>query len=66
MKDEKARLILPGGMEVDLPVLTDTMGGKAVDITRLRSDTGYITYDPGFVNTGSCISKIFWSSTAIS
>ena len=58
MKDEKARLILPGGMEVDLPVMTDTMGGKAVDITRLRSDTGYITYDPGFVNTGSCISKI--------
>lgn len=58
MKDEKARLILPGGMEVDLPVMADTMGGKAVDITRLRSDTGYITYDPGFVNTGSCISKI--------
>lgn len=58
MKDEKARLILPGGREVDLPVMTDTMGGKAVDITRLRSDTGYITYDPGFVNTGSCISKI--------
>ena len=58
MKDDKARLILPGGMEVDLPVMTDTMGGKAVDITRLRSDTGYITYDPGFVNTGSCISKI--------
>ena len=34
------------------------MGDKSIDITRLRAETGYITYDPGFVNTGSCMSSI--------
>ena len=58
MQEEKARLILPDGREVLLPVMTDTMGDKAVDITSLRSSTRYITYDPGFVNTGSCMSSI--------
>ena len=56
--DGNARLILPDGRELELPVMTDTMGHKAVDITSLRSSSGYITYDPGFVNTGSCMSKI--------
>lgn len=58
MGEEKARLILPDGREEGLPVMTDTMGAKSIDITALRSSTGYITYDPGFVNTGSCMSKI--------
>ena len=58
MGEEKARLILPDGREEGLPVMTDTMGAKSIDITALRSSTGYITYDPGFVNTGSCLSKI--------
>ena len=31
---------------------------KAIDITTLRSSTGYITLDPGFGNTGSCMSNI--------
>ena len=34
------------------------MGDKSLNITELRSKTGYITYDPGFVNTGSCLSSI--------
>ena len=58
MGEEKARLILPDGREEGLPVMTDTMGAKSIDITALRSSTGYITYDPGFVNTGSCMSRI--------
>lgn len=56
--DKNARLILPDGREVLLPVMEDTMGSMAIDITKLRSSTGCITYDPGFVNTGSCMSKI--------
>ena len=55
---EKARLILPDGREYEMPVMTDSMGDKSLDITGLRKDTGYITYDPGFVNTGSCMSSI--------
>ena len=34
------------------------MGDRSIDITSLRKETGYITYDPGFVNTGSCMSSI--------
>ncbi|MFA6845008.1 MAG: citrate synthase [Sphaerochaetaceae bacterium] len=53
-----AKLIFSGGKEVVLPVLTDNMSDKSIDITSLRKNTGYITYDPGFVNTGSCMSSI--------
>jgi len=46
------------GKEIKLPVIAGSEGEKAIDIRRLRSDTGYITYDPGYGNTGSCKSKI--------
>ncbi len=42
----------------DLPLIEGTCGEQAIDITQLRSKTGLITYDPGFVSTGSCKSKI--------
>ena len=51
-EDERARLILPDGRDISLGVITDTMGHKSLDIASLRKDTGYITYDPGFINTG--------------
>ena len=57
-EDEKATLILPEGKKVELGVITDSMGHKSLDIASLRKDTGYITYDPGFINTGSCMSSI--------
>jgi citrate synthase len=43
---------------IELPLITGTEGEKGIDITRLREKTGYITIDPGFVNTGSCESRI--------
>ncbi len=46
------------GKTLDLPVIEGSEGEKAVDITHLRKETGYITYDPGYVNTGSCSSDI--------
>ncbi len=46
------------GKNYELPVITGSEGEKAIDITTLRAKTGYITYDPGFVNTGSCTSEI--------
>jgi citrate synthase len=41
-----------------LPVVIGTEGEKAIDISRLRTDTGFITLDTGYANTGSCNSAI--------
>jgi citrate synthase len=55
--DNTAKLII-GDSEYELPVVTGSEGEKAIDISSLRSRTGYITLDPGFANTGSCRSAI--------
>jgi citrate synthase len=44
--------------ELTLPVVIGSEGEKAIDISKLRADTGHITFDDGFGNTGSCTSKI--------
>lgn len=46
------------GKSYELPVITGSEGEKAIDISSLRSSTGYITLDNGFGNTGSCQSAI--------
>ena len=46
------------GKEIELPVVRGTEGECAVDISKLRSQTGLITLDYGFVNTGSTESAI--------
>ena len=53
-----AVLYLPDGQTIELPVLTGSENEKAIDISKLRSQTGHITMDPGYGNTGSCQSKI--------
>ena len=50
--------LLLKGKEYELPVLEGTEGETAIDITSLRAKTGAITYDPGYVNTGSCASAV--------
>jgi len=47
-----------GDQTIELPVITGSEGEQAVDITRLRADTGLITLDPGYANTGSTRSDI--------
>ncbi len=42
----------------ELPVVEGTEGEKAIDITKLRSETGYITLDSGYKSTGSTRSAI--------
>ena len=54
---EQAVLTL-NGQEVRLPVLVGTEDEHAIDIAALRSQTGYITLDPGYGNTGACESAI--------
>jgi citrate synthase len=46
------------GTEQDLTVVQPTEGAPGVDINGLLSKGGLVTYDPGFVNTASCSSKI--------
>lgn len=58
VQKEAAKIIFEDGKEYKCSVITDNMGDKSIDITKLRAETGYITYDPGFVNTGSCTSSI--------
>jgi citrate synthase len=42
----------------EFPIVEGSVGERAIDISSLRSKTGYITLDEGYVNTGSCISNI--------
>jgi len=55
--DKNAKLILEG-KEYEFPIVTGTENEKAIDISRLRKETSYITLDQGFGNTGSCKSAI--------
>jgi citrate synthase len=54
---KKAKLILEG-KEYELPVVVGSEGEHAIDIRNLRSETGYITLDNGYMNTGSTLSAI--------
>src|SRR6188768_714169 len=46
------------GKTLDLPLLTGSEGETAIDIQKLRAQTGLITLDPGLGNTGACRSAI--------
>ena len=46
------------GKTYEFPVVEGTFGEKAIDIGKLRKETGLITFDPGYMSTGSCKSSI--------
>jgi len=54
---EQATLTIDG-KSIELPIIVGTENERAIDITKLRQQTGHITYDPGFGNTGACSSDI--------
>lgn len=54
---EKAKLELEG-KSYELPIVTGTEDEKAIDINDLRNQTGYITLDSGYKNTGATVSNI--------
>jgi len=54
---QSATLILPD-QEVKLPIVVGTENEKAVDVSHLRVETGYITLDTGYMNTGACKSAV--------
>ncbi len=55
--DKMAELILDG-KTCKLPLVEGSEQERAIDVSSLRDDTGYITLDDGYSNTGSCQSRI--------
>ena len=56
MADKKA-ILKVGDKEIELPILSGTAGHDVIDVRALGS-IGHFTFDPGFMATGSCESKI--------
>ncbi|OUW62357.1 MAG: citrate (Si)-synthase [bacterium TMED198] len=54
---KKTKLTLEG-TTIDLPIIVGSEEEKAIDIGSLRKETGHITLDPSYANTGSCKSDI--------
>lgn len=52
-----AKLIIEG-KTYEFPIVVGSEGEKAIDVTNFRSQSSYITLDPGFGNTGACTSEI--------
>ena len=57
MSQEFATLSL-GDKSYKLPIIIGTRGDRAIDIRGLLKETGYITLDSGYMNTGACTSAI--------
>ena len=57
-KNKIATLTLPDGKIHEFPILSSEIGPEAIDVTHLYSQTGMFTFDPGFMSTASCSSKI--------
>lgn len=55
---EFAKLTLPNGKEINLPIRNASVGQNVIDISQLYKESGMFTYDPGFLATASCESKI--------
>jgi citrate synthase len=47
-----------GDKTLEFPIIKGTEGPDVIDISKLYGESGYFTYDPGFLSTASCDSKI--------
>lgn len=57
MTEKSAHLTITGHEPLDLPIYSPTLGSDVIDISQL-SPAGVFTFDPGFMSTASCESKI--------
>ena len=57
MKPDVATLSIAGHDNIELPILIPTLGTNVLDINKL-GDSDLFTFDPGFMSTASCESKI--------
>ncbi len=56
--NNKAKLTLPNGKEIEFEIKNATIGQNVIDISSLLKESGMFTFDPGFMSTASCESKI--------
>lgn len=57
MTDKKAKLTVDGKDAIELPIRSGTLGPDVIDVGALLANN-YFTYDPGFMSTAACESKI--------
>ncbi len=58
MSKPKSATLTVNDQSIELPLIVGTENETAIDVSALRGTTSMITYDNGFVNTGSCVSSI--------
>jgi citrate synthase len=58
MSNNRTAVFSVDGKAVEFPVMSGTHGNDVIDIRPLGAKTGLFTYDPGFLSTASCQSKI--------
>ncbi len=56
--NNKAKLTLPNGKEIEFDIKPASIGQNVIDISSLLKESGMFTFDPGFMSTASCESKI--------
>src|SRR5512133_3856137 len=54
----KTATLTLGDKTVELPITVGTEGEHAIDIEKLRAQTGYVTLDEGYRSTGACLSNV--------
>ena len=58
MTDKKAHLTIDGiDSTIDLPIYASSVGPDVIDVTSITKN-GFFTFDPGFMSTAACESKI--------
>ena len=56
--NKKVTLTYGDGKSIEFPVVSGSIGPDVIDIRSLYGKSGMFTYDPGFLSTASCSSKI--------
>ena len=58
MQDSQTAKLTIGEQTYEFPIETASTGERAINIAKLRSQTGYVTMDDGLANTATCTSAI--------
>jgi citrate synthase len=58
MSEENVAELKINNQTYKLPIKKATIGPDVIDVSKLYANTGYFTYDPGFMSTASCTSSI--------
>lgn len=57
-KDKRFATLKFEDKTIELPIISGSEGPDVIDVTKLYTEAGVFTYDPGFMSTASCSSSI--------